>query len=687
MALRLLCMAVMYLRHASVLFVLLASSLASADPPTDKSLSPYFVVEGSKPGVEAMPLEATHADVHISGVIADVVVRQTYRNEGDQTINARYVFPASTRAAVYGMQMTIGDRTIVAKIKEREAARADYEAAKKTGKTASLLEEDRPNVFSMSVANILPKDKIDVELRYTELLVPTDGVYELAYPTVVGPRYVSERADAKSPTADFTASPYTHGGVPPTYDFGIAVHIAAGMPIAAIDSPSHAITTSFSAKHDAADIALAGMDPTAGTKDFILHYQLAGAGLQQGLLLFPGGPAKPDPLHPGSGAKESFFLTMVQPPRRPAAGDIPAREYVFIVDVSGSMEGFPLTTAKHLMHDLLGRLRPTDTFDVLLFSGADELYAKTSVPAVATQIDAAERFIDAHDGGGGTELLPAIQHAMTLPRTDGVSRSFVVVTDGYIAEEPAVFDEIRDHLGEANVFSFGIGTSVNRHLMEGVAKAGQGEAFIVTSEKDGDAAAAKFRDYVEAPVLTKVEVAFDGLDTYDVQPKVLPDVFAERPVIVFGKYRGEPKGTITLTGVSGHGRFVSKLDVAGARPDAGNAALAYLWARAKVSELSDFYREDANQKEVTALGLQYNLLTKFTSFIAVEDVVRTTKGSTDVDQPLPMPAGVSDASVAYASGGGSMSVGDEPPLAVILLLVAIGIAAANVRHRLRRIAQ
>ncbi|HTR52841.1 MAG TPA: VIT domain-containing protein [Kofleriaceae bacterium] len=661
----------MHLRSASVLVLLAIPAAALADD--DKSLSPYFVVEGAASDVDSMPLEATRADIHVSGVIADVVVHQTYRNDGDKTINARYVFPASTRAAVYGMQMQIGARTIVAKIKEREEAKAEYDEAKKAGKTASLLEEDRPNVFAMSVANILPKDRIEVELRYTELLVPTDGVYELVYPTVVGPRYVSERVDAKAPTNSFTASPYTHSGTPPTYGFGLTVHLAAGMPIASIESPSHAIATTWTAKHDGADIALDGSDPKAGTRDFILHYQLAGEGVQQGLLLY-------------SGIKENFFLTMVQPPHRPAPDAIPPREYVFIVDVSGSMEGFPLNTAKHLMHDLLSRLRPTDRFDVLLFSGADELYAKTSVPAIASQIASAEAFIDSHDGGGGTELLPAIQHAMKLPRTDGVSRSFVVVTDGYIAEEPAVFDQIRDHLGEANVFSFGVGTGVNRHLMEGIAKAGQGEAFIVTSDKGADEAAGKLREYIESPVLTKVEVGFDGLDTYDVQPKVLPDVFAERPVIVWGKYRGTPKGTITLTGVSGHGRFVSKLDVSTAKPDAGNAALAYLWARAKISELSDFYREDANKKDVIALGLQYNLLTKFTSFIAVQDVVRAKTPGVDVAQPLPLPDGVGDSAIAYASGGGGMSVGDEPPFAIVVLLVGIGIAAASVRRRLRKMA-
>ena len=650
-------------RILAVVVLALSASASAETLSADKTLSPYFVVDGATPGTEAMPLESTHADVHITGVIADVVVTQTYMNDGDQTINARYVFPASTRAAVYGMKMKIGERVIEAKIKERDAAKAEYEEAKREGKTASLLEEARPNVFSMSVANILPKDHINVELHYTELLVPPAGTYELVYPQVVGPRYVSE-ALPHGKTDSFAASPYTHAGTAPSYGFGVHVSIAGGMEIHGIESPSHPIHTAWAADHKSASVDLDASAPEAGQKDFVLHYQLAGEGIASGLLTFQG-------------AKENFFLMMVQPPHRPSLDEIVPRDYVFIVDVSGSMGGFPLDTTKKLMRELLSRLRPTDTFDVELFSGASMTYAPKSVPATKKEIDAAIAFIDSAGAGGGTELLPAMKTAMAMPKPEGTSRSFVVVTDGYIAEEPAIFDQIRDHLGEANVFAFGIGSSVNRHLMEGIAKAGQGEPFIVLDDKTGEAAAAKFGVYVEQPVLTHVALKLDGFDAYDVQPKVIPDVFAQRPVIVFGKYRGTPAGTATLTGEAGKGRFVSKLDVAAAKPDAGNDALAYLWARSKISELSDFYNEDTNHDAVVKLGLQYNLLTKFTSFIAVQDVVRTTAASTDVAQPLPMPAGVSNSAL------GGMEQGPEPGLPIVLALVGLVLLGFQLRFRRR----
>jgi len=636
-----------------------ADPVRAAPADTDKTLSPFFVVEGARPGVEALPLESTRADVHIAGVISDVTVTQTYRNDGDRTISAKYVFPASTRAAVYAMKMTIGDRVIVAKIKEREEAKHEYEEAKASGKTATLLEEERPNVFTMSVANVLPKDRIQVELKYTELLVPTDGVYEMVYPTVVGPRYASETTTTgKHGENEFVASPYQHAGDTPRTGFAIHVDVHGGMPIQQIESPSHKIASTIAANHDNAIVDLDPTESNGGNRDFVLRYRLAGKDLASGLMMYPGD-------------KENFFLAMVQPPQRPAPELIPPREYVFIVDVSGSMEGFPLQTTKALMKDLLGRLRPTDKFDVLLFSGDDALYSEKSVDATADEIQKATAFVDKQNGGGGTELLPAIQDAMKLPRAfDNVSRSFIVVTDGFIAEEPAVFDQIRDHLGEANVWSFGIGTSVNRHLMDGIAKAGQGEAFTILGPDQAAAAAAKFRAYVETPVLTNVKVAFDGLQAYDVEPKVLPDVFASRPVLVWGKYKGAPTGKVTLTGVSGRGRFVSTLDVAQAAPDKANGALRYLWARNEISELSDFYNQDKNKDAVTKLGLEYNLLTKFTSFIAVQDVVRTTQGSTDVTQPLAMPSGVTDSAIAQSE---SMEVGAEPPFAWLILVIA-GIA-------------
>ena len=627
----------------------------SGEADLDRTLSPYFVVEGAEPGVEALPLEQTRAEVRIAGVIADVVVTQRYRNRGTAPISARYVFPASTRAAVHGMRMTVGDRVIEARIKERAEARAEYEEARAAGKTASLLEQQRPNVFSMEVANILPGDLIAVELRYTELLVPTDGTYELVYPTVVGPRYAGESVDTAAGENRFVATPYRRAGQAAAHAFDIEVALDAGMPIQSIASPSHGIETRFAAGRSRATVALAPSGPdgaAGGDRDFVLRYRLGGADIASGLLLLQG-------------KTENFFLLMVQPPQRPAPEIIPAREYVFVLDVSGSMRGFPLDVAKRLMRELLTRLRPTDRFNVLLFSGGSSLMAERSVPASPDAIDRALAFVDRQDGGGGTELLAAVQRAMALPRpAPGVSRSFVVVTDGYIAEEPAVFEHIRSNLGQANVFSFGIGSSVNRHLVDGIAAAGQGESFVALNEAEATEVARRLRAYVETPVLTGLKVSYDGFDAHELEPLSLPDVFAQRPVILFGKWRGPARGTITLTGVSGRGRFVSELDVSRFAPSAGNRALAHLWARTRIARLSDFDHGEVNRDEVLQLGLRYSLLTRYTSFVAVHQQVRAEGVARSVDQPQPLPQGVSEAAIGFQSGS-------EPPLVILLALVAL----------------
>ena len=213
-------------------------------PPDDKTLSPFFFVEGGDPAIDPLPLKDTKVEVAIAGVIADVTVRQVYENRGTRPIHARYVFPASTRAAVYGLTMTVGDVRTVARIRERSQAAREFERAKREGKSASLLEQSRPNVFTMKVANVLPGDTIAVELKYTELLVPTDGVYEFVYPTVVGPRYSDKREGQASPADEFVKAPYTRQGEAPRSDFqcrGRGVHgraiSGARVPIPSADRP------------------------------------------------------------------------------------------------------------------------------------------------------------------------------------------------------------------------------------------------------------------------------------------------------------------------------------------------------------------------------------------------------------------------------------------------------------------
>ncbi|MFL6263218.1 MAG: VIT and vWA domain-containing protein [Thermoanaerobaculia bacterium] len=640
------------------------------DKDQDRTLSPYFFVENGDPAVDKLPLKETKADVHIAGVIADVVVTQVYRNEGSRPLNARYVFPASTRAAVHGMTLQVGNERIRAKIREKQAAKREFEAAKAAGKSAALLEEQRPNVFSMSVANVMPQDEIRVELHYSELLVPSEGTYEFVYPTVVGPRY-SNAPESKAESSGWVKSPYLHEKEEPPYAFNIETRVAAGMPIDEILCPSHQTHVDWE-DGTTARVRLDPRETNGGNRDYILRYRLQGQQVQTGLLLYPGPSGQP-------GQDENFFLLMVQPPRRVVPAQIPPREYIFVLDVSGSMCGFPLNTTKVLMRELVGGLRPVDRFNVLLFSGASRLLAPRSLPATEANLSQAIAEIESERGGGETELGKALDRAMELPETKGVSRTMIVITDGFIDAEAGVFEQIRTRLNRSNLFAFGMGTSVNRHLIEGMARAGQGEPFIVTEPDEAKEVAKRFQEYVKSPVLTHMEVETSGFQRFDVEPLSIPDLFADRPLVIFGKWKGQPGGTIRVTGLGGDGRFEKVFDVAETRPSADNQALRYLWARERVARLTGYGADDgeATRQAVTGLGLKYELLTPYTSFVAVHEKVRNQEGSAkDVDQPLPLPQGVEDSAVGVPE--------PELPLLIALGILLLGLTAAAGRMRPRR---
>ena len=624
-----------------------------AEKKQDETLSPYFFVKSDDPEVDKLPLKKTTADVNISGVIAKVRVTQVYKNEGERPIEAKYVFPASTRAAVHGLKMKIGERTIVAEIDEREEAREKYEEAKEAGKTTSLLEQERPNVFQMNVANIMPDDVIEVELVYTEMLVPENGEYSFVYPTVVGPRYSETPAHGAPDTEKWVESPYLHSGEEPTYTFDMNVNLSTGIPLKKIACTSHDVNIDYE-DPTKADIGLADDEKHGGNRDFILKYVLAQNQIETGLMLHDG-------------KEENFFTATVQPPKRVEEEMIPPREYIFIVDVSGSMNGFPLDISKELMSHLLDSLRPKDHFNVVFFAGGSFVLNKQgSLPATKKNVKKALKAVNNQRGGGGTRLLEGLKTAYDLPRVEeNVSRTVVLATDGYVSVEQEAFDIIKDNLGNTNVFGFGIGSSVNRYLIRGVAKCGKGEEFVVTKQGEASEAAEKFEEYVSAPLLTGIDVSFEGFDAYDVEPPNYPDIFAERPLVITGKYRNGASGDIHITGHTGKGDYEKTLHVGDAEPSKSSDPLKYVWVRKRIARLSDYVGKDAmeeNKDEVTRLGLKYSLLTRYTSFVAIDKRVRRDGEELEtVKQPLPMPKGVSDLAVGGGRGGAIQFSGTPAP--------------------------
>lgn len=599
--------------------------------------SPYFTILTEGFVIEDFPLLSTTVQSNIAGPIADVEVRQSYRNDGTVPIEAIYVFPGSTKAAVYAMEMRIGDRTITAKIQEKAVARQQYETAKKEGKRTSLLEQDKPNVFTMNVANILPGEQVDLVMRYNEFLVPESGVYSFVFPTVVGPRYTGGE---ETPAFVANTSYLSEGtGIPHTTD--IKVNLQSPVPIQKVESPTHQIKmTNHSSKRVSAQLDVKERDQ--GNKDFIFQYQLSDDKISSGTMFYDHGD-------------EKFFLSIIEPPKRVMPDQLTPREFVFVVDVSGSMHGFPIEVTKKLMKELFKTMKETDYFNVILFAGDSKRLSEKPLQATDQNIKNAIAILDQQRGGGGTELLRAIKKAMTSPKPfTNTSRSLVVVTDGYIHVEKECFDYIREHLSEANVFSFGIGSSVNRHLIEGLAHVGRGESFVITELQYAAEKSAKFKQYIEAPVLTDVSLCFNNFSAYDYIPRHIPDVLAERPIYVFGKYKGGVQGSISLHGRTGAGEYNHEMALDTSAEDERNSALRYLWAREQLKYLSDYEslsHSETYKSDITKIGLKYNLLSKHTSFIAIDEQVVTDGDQLkSVRQPLPLPKGVSNYAIGFEMG-------------------------------------
>lgn len=605
-------------RFALVLLAILLASPATRADGSVKSAAPYFEAYAAGKRIEALPLAMTKVDVLVGGIIAEVSLTQVYENRGDVPVEAVYVFPASSRATVHAVSMTIGNRVIRAVLREREEARKTYEAARAEGKTATLLEQQDVGAFRMNVANVLPGDRITVELDYVELLVPNKGTYEFFFPNT------APMAKYRKPGDRDASMPSS--SVPEVVDHGfdLKVRVLAAVPIASIDSPSHAVDIQRP-RPDEADVSLTDTQ-RAGARDFVLRYSLLGDEVQTGVLL-------------QEGAEENFFLLMAQPPRtvRPAA--IPKREYIFVVDVSGSMTGRPLDVSRKLVADLFKGLRESDRFNVILFAGSAEVMAETSQPATPALLEKALETLDGRDASGGTDLAVALDRAYSVAPMPGMARSIIVITDGAIAAGGDVSRLVSSRLPEANFFVFGIGDSLDRMVIERLARAGQGEPFVVERMSEAEAIADLFREYVDRPLLTQVRVRWEGIDVFDVEPAQVPDLFAERPIILIGKYRGPPQGSVTINGYSGAEQVRLDVDFGAARKDSSLAALPQLWARRRIDRLEDMgcespcETEEARQKEIAGVGLKYGVLTPYTSFVAVTEEVRTSEQGVAVQQP------------------------------------------------------
>jgi len=574
-----------------------------------------------------LPLVKSAVHVDVRGPIAQVELVQTFANPSDTSIEAVYVFPLPHDGAVGGMTMTIGTRTIHAVIKRRDEARKVYEQAKSDGKTAALLEQERPNLFTQSVANILPGEQIDVALTYDVLLAPLDDLYELALPTVVGPRYnPASVVDAGRISPPIAAPGLLTGNL-----LTVDLDVDAGLPIAEIASPTHAIVEQ-KIDADRYQVTLADGDMVAN-KDFVLRWRVEVASPALAVLA----DKQPD-------ADLGYATLLVQAP--PASGDSDeARELVFIVDTSGSMSGEPIALAKRAMRYALERLGPDDQFRIFVFaSGVDGYRGGKRLDADRDNIRAALSWVNALEAGGGTEMIHAVRAALSGPPDGGRTRYVCFLTDGYIGNENQIFAEVDDRLDPAShLFSFGVGSSVNRFLIEGLAEHGAGVAhYFLLDEAPGPQVEAAYAQ-IETPALRDLEIAWQGPDVIDAVPAKPPALFAGQPVVVTVRYRKGGKGSVRVTGTRGGRAVTLRIPVIFPEEGGDGSVLARLWARRRIAELESGQVAGASADsvgQITSIALAHSLMSAYTSFVAVEETRRSDGAPVRVEVPTELPEGV-----------------------------------------------
>lgn len=633
------------------IFVLICAFLFSANEISASEISSSDFPAGSLKvsGEESIdfPLKHTSVDAKISGYVAEVEVRQEYVNPYKTPIEAVYVFPLPNKAAIYDMEIRIGQKIIKAQIKKREEAKEIYEQAKKEGKKAGLLEQERPNIFTQSVANILPGDEITVVIRYTEELVFEENKYKFVFPMVVGPRYIPGgwlEENFVSGVTDYEkiTPPSLKPGMRSGHDISLDVNIdTGGIPITKIDSVTHLIDVD---KKNESDTHInIKQDDTIPNKDFVLEFELSGNTPQ--FAFFTHKPENGD----------GYFSLMIQPQTDFSISEVTPKEMFFVVDTSGSMSGEPIKKAKEAMTFALKNLNPEDSFYIIKFSNKTLHFSDEPLLNTPENIISGLQYINEIKAGGGTEMVPGVREALEYKQDSDKLRMVVIMGDGYVGNEKEILAELQDNLGDrTRVFYFGIGSSSNRYLIDKVAEIGRGFAYYITLRDDSENVVVEFYERISSPLFTNLSINWGGLEVEELYPSLIPDLFAGQPLHIYGKYKKPAEGKISVSGkaasVEESGASIKTkqrfFDVQVNLPSnyLKNEWVGRLWARNKIEDLSDQMFRGTKQdlvEEITKLGLEHRLMTKYTSFVAVEEISTTDPEGTlkKIEIPLELPEG------------------------------------------------
>ena len=586
-----------------------------------------------------LPLEHTDVKAQISGYVATVDVLQKYHNPYSDKIEAVYVFPLPQSAAVTDFVMMIGERKIRGIIREKEEAKKIYEQAKSQGYRASLLTQERPNIFEQKVANIEPGKRIDIKISFFNPLQYKDGEFEFVFPTVAGPRFNPPGSTdgigavgrgSRGASGRTTEIPYLKPGEKSGHDIAISVAIDAGLKLEKIHSPSHVIKVEK--ENEAQALVTLSPHDRVPNKDFILRYQTAGEKVKTALMVHKGKDG-------------NYFSLLLQPPADLTQVARMPREMVFVLDCSGSMHGRPIAKAKEAMRRCLRSLDKDDTFQIIRFSENASTLGPHPIPATRKNVEKGLKYLESLKSSGGTMMIEGIKAALDFPHEEGRMRIVSFMTDGYIGNEAEILGAINNKIGTSRIFSFGVGSSVNRYLLERMAKIGRGAVAYVGLYENAGEEVDLFYQRVAHPALADIEIDWGELKAANIYPQTIPDLFVGRPIVITGRFKGNPNNAeINIKGYTGREKKTVSINVNADAYEAHHPGIRSVWARWKIADLSDRETYAASEKlrdEILATSLNYGLLSRYTAFLAV-DSSAPTKGDHGytVDVPVPVPDGV-----------------------------------------------
>ena len=567
------------------------------------------------------PLLRTNVNIAVTGTIARTVLTQEFVNPSrvkDDWAEGVYVFPLPDTAAVDHLRMKVGDRTIIGEIRERGEAKRAYEQARQEGKRASVVEQERPNVFTVSVANIAPQDRTTIEIEYQETVRYDHGEFSLRFPMVVGPRYIpgtpvivegETQGSGRSPDTDRVTDasritpPVQHPHRGPINPVTLTVDLEAGLPLGKIESAFHEIL--MIADPDGRRHVTLRQDHVPANRDFQLTWQPAGCASPTAIVY----------LQPQSDS--AYGLLMVAPPASSETIRTPPRETIFVIDTSGSMAGTSIEQAKAALVLALGRLTSQDRFNVIQFNSATHVLFSEPQPVRTDTLGKAVRYVERLPANGGTEILPALRMALRGRAPATHLRQVIFLTDGQVGNEEELFDVIRVQLGQSRLFTIGIGSAPNSHFMRKAAEFGRGTFTHIGSTSEVKAQMDTIFRKLERPVLTDIQVqGFEA--TAELFPSRIPDLYDGEPVVLAFKTSTVPS-RVSLTGTFNGGTWNKTVDVAGGPSRDG---LSIYWARQKIASLMDRNRSDggegAMRQSVLAIALAHHLVSPYTSLIAID---------------------------------------------------------------------